>query len=204
MAPITTKEWIVSRNDKGFDGLEPREVKIPQVGETEVLVKLKAAALNYRDLVIAKVHKTANLLVMHKQLTNFSQGTYPHPNKLPVVPLSDGAGEVVAVGSKVRQFKQGDRVATLFLQRSMHGPMTPDAWPSGIGGVLDGTLRQYGVFPETGLVRAPRNLDDIETATLPCAAVTAWNCLYGLKQVKPGEVVLTQGTGGVSMFALQV
>ncbi|KAK2602398.1 hypothetical protein N8I77_008933 [Diaporthe amygdali] len=184
MAPSTTKQWIASRNDKGFDGLEPREVKIPEVGETEVLIKLNAAALNYRDLVIAK-------------------GTYPHPHKLPVVPLSDGAGEVIAVGSQVRQFKQDDKVATLFLQRSMYGPMTPDAWPSGIGGVLDGTLRQYGVFPETGLVRAPRNLDDIETATLSCAALTAWNCLYGLKQVKPGEVVLTQGTGEVSMFALQ-
>lgn len=121
-----------------------------------------------------------------------------------MVPLSDGAGEVVAVGEKVSQFKKGDRVATLFLQRSMYGPMTQNSWTSGVGGVLDGALRQYGVFPETGLVRAPRNLDDIEAATLPCAAVTAWNCLYGLKQVKPGEVVLTQGTGGVSMFALQV
>ncbi|KAI3401145.1 hypothetical protein diail_291 [Diaporthe ilicicola] len=180
----TTKQWIVSRNDLGFDGLEAREVELPHVGETEVLVKLNAAALNYRDLIIAK-------------------GTYPHPNELPVVPLSDGAGEVVAVGPKVRSLKQGDRVATVFLQRSMHGPMTPDAWTSGIGGVLDGTLRQYGVFPETGLVRAPKNLNDIEAASLSCAALTAWNCLYGLKQVKPGEVVLTQGTGGVSMFALQ-
>ncbi|KAJ0117069.1 zinc-binding dehydrogenase [Diaporthe amygdali] len=174
MTPSTTKQWIVSRNDKGFDGLEPREVKILEVGEIEVRIKLNAAALNYRDLVIAK-------------------GTYPHPHKLPVVPLSDGAGEVAAVGSKVRQFKQGDKVATLFLQRSMYGPMTPDAWPSGIGGVLDGTLRQYGVFPKTGLVRAPRSLDDIETATLSCAALTAWNCLYGLKQVKPGEFAKAAG-----------
>lgn len=145
-----------------------------------------------------------NPFVIGKRLTEFWKGTYPHPNKLPVVPLSDGAGEVVAVGEKVCQFKKGDRVATLFLQRSMYGPMTQNSWTSGVGGVLDGALRQYGVFPETGLVRAPRNLNDIETATLPCAAVTAWNCLYGLKQVKPGEVVLTQGTGGVSMFALQV
>ncbi|KAL0934772.1 zinc-binding dehydrogenase [Colletotrichum truncatum] len=184
MTPSSTKQWLVTCNNKGFDGLESQEVAIPQIGETEVLVKLNAAALNYRDLVIAK-------------------GTYPHPNKLPVVPLSDGAGDVIEVGSKVRQFKKGDKVATVFLQRSLYGPMNRDAWPGGIGGVLDGTLRQYAIFPETGLVRSPRNLTDIETATLPCAALTAWNCLYGLKQVKPGEVVLTQGTDGVSMFALQ-
>lgn len=91
----------------------------------------------------------------------------------------------------------------MVLQRRLYGPLTPDTWP-GIGGNLDGTLRQYAVFPATGLVRSPRNLTDVEAATLPGAAITAWNCLYGLKQVKPGEVVLTQGTGGVSMFGLQV
>ena len=137
-------------------------------------------------------------------LVSGNQGTYPQPNEIPVVPLSDGAGEVVEVGSKVRQFGKGDRVSTLFQQRSLYGPMTIDAYSSGLGGVLDGTLRQYAVFPETGLVRSPRNLTDVEAATLPCAAVTAWNCLYGLKQLKPGDVVLTQGTGGVSIFALQV
>jgi NADPH:quinone reductase-like Zn-dependent oxidoreductase len=82
--------------------------------------------------------------------------------------------------------------------------MTEAASKSGLGGVLDGTLRQYGTFNENGLVKTPDNLSDIEAATLPCAAVTSWNALYGLKPLKPGQTVLVQGTGGVSLFALQV
>lgn len=129
---------------------------------------------------------------------------YPFPLHLPVVPASDGAGEVVAVGSKVTRWKKGSRVTTLFNQGHQFGPMTEAASKSGLGGVLDGTLRQYGTFNENGLVKTPDNLSDIEAATLPCAAVTSWNALYGLKPLKPGQTVLVQGTGGVSLFALQV
>lgn len=129
---------------------------------------------------------------------------YPFPIKFPVVPGSDGAGEVVEVGSKVSQFNTGDKVATLFNQGHQYGPIDGKAAGTGLGGVIDGSLRQYGVFNENGLVKAPKNLDYLESSTLTCAALTSWNALYGLKPLKPGEVVLVQGTGGVSIFALQV
>jgi NADPH:quinone reductase-like Zn-dependent oxidoreductase len=121
-----------------------------------------------------------------------------------VVPGSDGAGEVVEVGSKVTQFKKGDQVATLFNQGHQYGAVTIAASQTGLGGVIDGTLREYGVFSASGLVKAAKNLNAIENSTLSCAALTAWNALYGLKPLKPGQVVLVQGTGGVSMFGLQV
>ena len=132
------------------------------------------------------------------------QGAYPFALSFPVVPASDGAGEVVEVGSKVTQFQQGEKVATLFNQGHQYGPIDGPAAGSGLGGVIDGALREYGVFNENGLVRAPKNLNHLEASTLPCAALTSWNALYGLKPLKPGDTVLVQGTGGVSIFALQV
>ena len=101
-------------------------------------------------------------------------------------------------------WKKGDKVTTLFNQGHQYGAMTDAASKSGLGGVLDGTLRQYGVFDETGLVRSPANLSHVESATLTCAGLTSWNALYGLKPLRPGQTVLVQGTGGVSLFALQV
>ena len=129
---------------------------------------------------------------------------YPFALSFPVVPASDGSGEIVEVGSKVTQFKQGDQVSTLFNQTHQYGPIDAQAAGSGLGGVIDGALRQYGVFNESGLVKKPKNLSHLEASTLPCAALTSWNALYGLKPLKPGETVLVQGTGGVSVFALQV
>ena len=117
---------------------------------------------------------------------------------------SDGAGEVVEVGPKVTRFRKGDRVVTLFNQGHQFGPVDQISVTTGLGGAQDGTLRQYGVFNENGLVRAPANLPFEEAATLTCAGLTSWNALYGLKPLKPGEFVLVQGTGGVSIFALQV
>lgn len=119
------------------------------------------------------------------------------------MPGSDGAGEVVAVGPKVSRFKKGAKVLTIFNQTHYGGPSNSQNILTGVGGVLDGTLRQYGVFNENGLVEMPPSLNWFEAATLTCAAVTAWNGLYGLKPLAPGDVVLTQGTGGVSIFALQ-
>lgn len=116
---------------------------------------------------------------------------------------SDGAGEVVEVGPRVTRFKPGDKVVTLFNQGHQFGPVDIAASGTGLGGIVDGTLRQYGVFNETGLSHSPSNLNDVETATLTCAGLTAWNALFGLKPLKPGQWVLTQGTGGVSLFALQ-
>ena len=131
---------------------------------------------------------------------------YPFPMKDGVVPGSDGAGSVVLTGSSVTRFKPKDKVLTLFNQGHQFGGITAEAMGTGLGGVLDGTLRRYGVFDQTGLVLMPETLDYKQASTLPCAALTAWNALYGLesKKLMPGHTVLTQGTGGVSMFGLQV
>ncbi|KAI0379387.1 NAD(P)-binding protein [Hypomontagnella monticulosa] len=184
MAPSSTKQWSVTGNDKAFDGLQLVDAPIPALGDSEVLVKMHAASLNYRDVIIPR-------------------GQYPFPVTFPVVPGSDGAGEIVEVGSKVSKWKKGDKVATLFHQGHQYGALDAATTGTSLGGFVDGTLRQYAVFNESGLVRSPRNLNYVEASTLSCAALTSWNCLYGLRQLKPGETVLVQGTGGVSVFALQ-
>lgn len=130
---------------------------------------------------------------------------YPFGVKDNVVPASDGAGTIAAIGNRVTRFKEGDEVITLFNQGHIAGTVTPAMMGTGVGGALDGTLREYAVFEESGLVAKPSSLSLLEASTLPCAAVTAWNALYGLQSraLKPGDAVLTQGTGGVSIFALQ-
>ena len=135
------------------------------------------------------------------------QGKYLFGSKDHVVPGSDGAGEVVAVGPKVTRFQPGNRVMTLLHQGHLSGALTPTTISTtGVGGTIDGCLREFGAFNEQGLVLIPDSLDFAQASTLPCAAITAWNALYGLesKSLKPGDTVLTQGTGGVSLFALQV
>ncbi|KAI4257622.1 MAG: hypothetical protein LQ352_001608 [Teloschistes flavicans] len=186
MAPTTTKQWTVVGKD-GFTSLKFDEsAQIPQLGDHDVLVHFHYVSLNYRDLIIPK-------------------GKYPFPTKDNVVPGSDGAGTVEAVGPRVKQFKQGDKVLTLFNQAHYAGPISVSIVGTGLGGVIHGALRQYGTFEENGLVHMPDTLDFQQGSTLPCAALTAWNGLYGLesKALKPGDTVLTQGTGGVSIFALQ-
>ncbi|KAI1112912.1 hypothetical protein F5Y14DRAFT_240986 [Nemania sp. NC0429] len=182
--PSTQKQWSIKGTGNGFETLEYVDAEVPKIGDSDVLVRLHAASLNYRDLIIP-------------------QGKYPFPTRYPVVAASDGAGEVVAVGPRVTQFKKGDRVVTLFNQGHQYGTMTAEASGTGLGGAIDGTLRPYAAYPETGLVRAPKNLSYVEAATLTCAGLTSWNALYGLKAIKPGDSVLVQGTGGVSLFALQ-
>ncbi|KAI0813863.1 hypothetical protein GGR55DRAFT_676791 [Xylaria sp. FL0064] len=182
--PTSQKQWIVTGTGKGFDTLQYGDGEVPKVGDNDVLVKLHAASLNYRDLIIPR-------------------GQYPFPTQFPVVAASDGAGEVIDVGSKVSLWKKGDRVVTLFNQGHQYGAVSIAAAGTGVGGMVDGTLRQYGVFNEIGLVRVPKNLSYAEAATLTCAGLTSWNALYGLKAIKPGDTVLVQGTGGVSLFALQ-
>ncbi|KAH7063466.1 hypothetical protein B0J12DRAFT_694373 [Macrophomina phaseolina] len=184
--PQTHKEWRV-QGQNGNDSLIFNEkAKVPELGDKDVLVKFHAASLNFRDLIIPR-------------------GTYPFALRDNVVPASDGAGEVVAVGPRVTRFKPGDKVATLFNQGHIAGSLDQQSIGTGVGGVVDGALRQYGAFDQEGLVEIPKNLNWIEASTLSCAAVTAWNGLYGLegRGLKQGEWVLTQGTGGVSMFALQ-
>ncbi|KAK1752839.1 hypothetical protein QBC47DRAFT_387222 [Echria macrotheca] len=184
MAPSKQKQWLVQGKQKGFDELVFQDAPVPKAGDYEVVVKLHGASLNYRDLIIPR-------------------GLYPFPLDLPVVAASDGSGEVVEVGAKVTKWKKGSKVVTLFNQGHQYGAMTAAASKTGLGGVLDGTLRQYGVFNENGLVPMPKNLEYVEAATLTCAALTSWNALYGLKPILPGQTVLVQGTGGVSLFALQ-
>jgi len=145
----------------------------------------------------------ATLARIRLPLTHSPQGIYPFPLNLPVVAASDGAGEVVEVGSRVTQWKKGDKVVTLFNQGHQYGELTTESVGTALGCMREGTLRPYGAFPETGLVRAPANLNHVEASTLSCAALTSWNALYGLKPLKPGEWVIVQGTGGVSLFALQ-
>lgn len=171
----------------GFDGLKLNaDAAVPQIGDKDVLVKFNAASLNYRDLAIVN-------------------GFYPFALSENVVPASDGAGTVEAVGSGVHRFKKGDKVLTLFNQGHLGGSLDGHSVATGVGGVLDGSLRQYGAYDEQGLVHMPSNLDFLQGSTLPCAALTAWNGLYGLESraMKPGDYVLTQGTGGVSIFAVQ-
>lgn len=125
--------------------------------------------------------------------------------KLPVVGGCDGAGEVVKIGSKVTKWANGDRVATVFNPGHQSGPVTAETYSKGaLGGTIDGVFQEYGVFEETGLVRIASNLSYLEGASLSDAGVTAWNALFGGKPLRPGEWVLTQGTGGVSLFAAQV
>ena len=171
----------------GIDNLALVEREVPVPGTREVLVKFHAASLNYRDLMVV-------------------EGTYNPRMKVPAVPLSDGAGEVAAVGEGVTKWKIGDRVMPSFAQHWIDGKATEDKRRSslGAGAYWDGVLREYAAFNEEGLVRIPEHLSYEEAATLPCAALTAWHALAISGQLKAGETVLTLGTGGVSVFAVQL
>jgi NADPH:quinone reductase-like Zn-dependent oxidoreductase len=187
-APKTTQQWTIEQGSSSFDSLAfNHSATIPALHEREVLVKFHYASLNYRDMLIA-------------------QGMYPFPTTPSCVPGSDGAGEVVAVGPLVSLFKPGDKVITLFNQSHQASPIKARDFMTGLGGSIHGTFRQYGAFDETGLMHMPKTLDYQQASTLSCAALTAWNSLYGLegKALKPGQYVLVQGTGGVSTFGLQV
>lgn len=156
----------------------------PRPGPGEVLVRVRAASLNYRDLMIAR-------------------GVYNPHFPLPLVPLSDGAGEVLENGPGASRFKPGDRVSCNFMARWVDGPVDDEKAKSALGGEVPGMLAEEVVLPECGLVAVPDHLSFEEAATLPCAAVTAWHGLFETGGLKPGAVVLTQGTGGVSVFAIQ-
>jgi len=170
----------------GLDNLSLVERDAPQAGPHEVVVKFHAASLNYRDLL-------------------FAWGTYNPKAKFPVVPLSDGAGEVTAVGEGVKRWKVGDRVCPIFTQGWIEGRYSAEKAGTTLGGgELDGVLRELGAFPEQSLVRIPDHLSFEEAATLPCAAVTAWHALVEFGRLRAGETVLVLGTGGVSIFALQL
>ena len=157
----------------------------PRPAAGEVLVRMTAAALNYRDLVVV----------------NGGYGSLQRTSDL--VMLSDGAGKVAAIGDGVRRFKRGDRVASTFFDDWVAGEPTQEKLNSALGALVDGVLAEYRVFPERALVATPDDLSDAEAATLPCAALTAWSALITQGGLRPGESVLVLGTGGVSLFALQ-
>jgi NADPH:quinone reductase-like Zn-dependent oxidoreductase len=175
------KQWQIS--SFGVDSLEFVDHSEPSPGRGEVQVKIHAVSLNYRDLLTIK-------------------GFYNPKMLLPRVPCSDGAGEVLAVGEGVSNWKPGDRVCGIFMQNWFEGSLTAAKSRGALGGDIDGMLAEQVSLNSEGLVRIPDHLSYEEAATLPCAAVTAWNALTA-GGVKPGGTVLIQGTGGVSIFALQ-
>ena len=167
----------------GIDNLVLAERAQPSPGHGQILVKVRAVSLNYRDLLVVK-------------------GLYNPKLPLPLIPFSDGAGDVVAVGDGVSRVKVGDRVAAIFMQTWLGGELTESDTRSALGGGIDGMLAEYVVLHENGVVHIPGHLSYEEAATLPCAAVTAWHAVIE-KGLKLGESVLVLGTGGVSLFALQ-
>jgi NADPH:quinone reductase-like Zn-dependent oxidoreductase len=173
------------QNTFAIDSLTITERPEPRPGPGQVLLKMRAWSLNYRDLLVAK-------------------GLYNPKARLPLVPLSDGVGEVAALGDGVSRVKVGDRVAGTFMQKWLAGELTEDKARSSLGGGgPDGMLAEYVLLHEDGVVHVPAHLTDEEAATLPCAGVTAWHALMTYGRLKPGDSVLVQGTGGVSLFALQ-
>ncbi len=168
----------------GLDSLRIVERDKPTPGPGEILIRMSAASLNYRDLMVAT-------------------GMYNPKMPLPRIPLSDGVGRVEEIGSGVSRVKVGERVAGLFFPGWIAGRITKAKADTALGGAVDGVLAEYLVLPAEGVTHVPDYLSDTEAATLPCAGVTAWHALVTCGRVVAGDAVLLQGTGGVSLFALQ-
>lgn len=171
------------------DGFAPEHLQLaerpqPQPGAHQVLVAMRAASLNYRDTLLIR-------------------GGYGARIRLPLIPVSDGAGEIVAVGAAVRRLQVGDRVAPLFFQRWQGGAPDQQKMFDSLGGPLDGVLAEYMCLDADGVVAVAPHLSAVEAATLPCAGLTAWTAIVSDGRVGPGDTVLVQGTGGVALFALQ-
>jgi NADPH:quinone reductase-like Zn-dependent oxidoreductase len=177
--------WAFSTLGDGIDALKQVELPAPSPGPQEVLVRMIAVALNFRDLLVI----------------NGVGGWKPTEAR---TPLSDGVGVVVAAGTGVTRFKSGDRVAGVFLPKWLDGELNAETYVSPLGGAsADGVLSEYRVFDEQSVVAVPGHLTDHEGATLPVAGVTAWHAVRHRSRVRSGDLVLIQGTGGVSLFALQ-
>jgi len=168
----------------GIDSLQPAEVPTPRPGAGQVLVRVHAVSLNYKDLYIAK-------------------GMPPRGQVEPLIPLSDAAGDVIETGSGVERVSVGDRVVGLVAPKWIGGGLTKEIAQSVLGTTINGVLAEYVVTGQEAVLRFPPHLNYEEAATLPCAAATAWNALAGQGSVKAGDTVLIQGSGGVSLFALQ-
>ena len=178
------RAYQLPKGSAGIESLTKVTRPQPKPQHRQVLVKVAACSLNFRDLGIVR-------------------GTYRMPVGDNVVPLSDGAGEVVEVGAGVTRVKVGDKVAGCFFQRWVGGEPSQSVQASALGGSIDGMLAEYAVLEEDGVVKIPAHLSVVEGATLPCAALTAWHAMVQHAKLTAGQTVLLQGTGGVSIFGLQ-
>ena len=173
-------------NDWGMDNLRLSSRPDPKPGPGQVLLRMKAASLNYRDLVVPM------------------RGYGSFTGNLPLIPISDGVGEVVEVGAGVTRVQVGQRVCPMFNQHWIAGELNLERIASGtLGGPIDGTMAELMCLSQQGVVAVPEHLSDEQAATLPCAALTAWSALVTYGTLGPGSRVLVQGTGGVALFALQ-
>ena len=170
--------------DWGMDHLKLSTRPDPVPGPGQVLLKMKASSLNYRDLVVP------------------DRGYGQHTGTLPLVPVSDGVGVVTAVGPGVRRVAVGDRVCPAFFQRWISGEPDLERLTQSLGGPIDGTMAEFMCLSEEGVVKVPEYLSDLEAATLPCAALTAWSAIVTHSNTGPGDHVLVQGCGGVALFAV--
>ncbi len=170
----------------GFDHLQIASRPAPKPGPGQILIAMKASSVNYRDLVVPK------------------RGYGSFTGTLPLIPLSDGVGEIVELGADVIRFKVGERVCPCFMQKWTAGEPSLERMTSTLGGPIDGTMTELMCLPEDGVVSVPDYLSNEEAATLPCAALTAWSALSTYDRIAPGSRVLVQGTGGVALFALQI
>jgi NADPH:quinone reductase-like Zn-dependent oxidoreductase len=179
------RAYQLPKGGAGIDALVQVERPDPKPAYRQVVVKVKACSLNFRDLGIVR-------------------GTYRMPVRENLIPLSDGAGEVIEIGPGATRVKVGDRVAGCFFQRWAGGEAPADVHASALGGGIDGMLAEYAVLEEDGVVKIPAHLSLEEGATLPCAGVTVWNAMMEHAKLIAGQTVLLQGTGGVSIFGLQL
>lgn len=182
---MTSMKVFEIRDQWSAEHLQLGQRPIPAVQPGKVLLKMKAAALNYRDLLVPV------------------RGYGAMTGELPLIPVSDGVGEVVEVGAGVTRVAVGDRVCPNMAQHWISGPPTAERLRATLGGPLDGTMAEYMLLSEQGVVKVPAHLSHEAAATLPCAALTAWSAIVTEGRIQAGETVLLQGTGGVSLFALQ-
>ena len=173
------KAWIVNNRQ-----LTLKDLPRPVIKANEVLVKFVSWSLNYRDLVVRA-------------------GEYG-ASKNDLIPLSDAAGEIIECGSAVRDYNVADRVMPIFMPQWQSGELKLEYGKGALGNLVDGTLCEYAALPATALVKVPEQIDSISAATLPCAGLTAWNALVTAGNLRAGQKVLLLGTGGVSVFALQI